>query len=124
MQPAPGGDISDPTKLPLCLAVFGSASLDALNPGAPSLSSLGEPAGAVLGTIQFNNALAYAASRPNYLGGQGLLYPLKSSTYRSMVSESAATSTIGGALLTFDLSLLQGLIVETAQAYKGQCRAF
>ena len=124
VQPAPGGDISDPTKLPLCLAVFGSASLDALNPGAPSLSSLGEPAGAVLGTIQFNNALAYAASRPNYLGGQGLLYPLKSSTYRSMVSESAATSTIGGALLTFDLSLLQGLIVETAQAYKGQCRAF
>jgi hypothetical protein len=38
--------------------------------------------------VKFNSALAYAASQANYLGGTGLLYPLKSSVFRGMLSAS------------------------------------
>src|SRR5208337_2853306 len=56
----------------------------ALNPFSPSLSSAGEGTAAVLAASQYNAAVQYAASAPNYLGGTGLIYPMKSSVVRSM----------------------------------------
>ena len=62
-----------------CVNVFGSATADALNPFSPSLSSAGEGTAAVLAASKYNAAVQYAASAPNYLGGTGLIYPMKSS---------------------------------------------
>jgi RHS repeat-associated protein len=112
----------DPTKLPLCTSVFAKATLNALSPVSPSLASAGEPAAALASASIWNSALNYAASRPNYLGGQGLLYPLRSSVFRGL-SALANEVAVAGPLISADLALLQGLAVETYQAYKGQCRA-
>jgi hypothetical protein len=60
-----------------CVNVFGSATVTALNPFPPSLSSACEGRAAVLVPSKYNAvAVQYAASAPNYLGGTGLIYPM------------------------------------------------
>jgi hypothetical protein len=95
-----------------CVNVFGSATASALNPFSPSLSSPGEGTAAVLAASQYNAAVQYAASAPNYLGGTGLIYPMKSSVVRSMVADANATAASGG-LMSLDLALAQGFGTET-----------
>jgi RHS repeat-associated protein len=104
-----------------CVNTFFNASLNALNPFAPSASTLGDPAAALYSASRFNALLKYAASRPNYLGGQGLLYPLKSSVFRSMLSD-ATTSSGAGFAVSADLSLAQGFATEMYQLATGGCR--
>jgi hypothetical protein len=71
--------------------------------------------------VKFNSALAYAASRPNVLGGVGLLYPFKSSVFRSLVGSAQgvldATPVIQG-----DLALGQALYSEYETAKAGECQ--
>jgi RHS repeat-associated protein len=113
----------DPTKLPLCFSTFLSESAQALNPFGPSLSSAGDVTAAAYAANKFNAALKYAASRPNYLGGQGLIYPLKSVPFKTMLNDAKAASG-AGLLISGDLALLQGFVIEVYQAYGGACRAF
>ena len=91
-----------------CGRVFGSATTDALNPFSPSLSSGGEATAAFLAASKYNAVVRYAASQPNYLGGTGLIYPMKSSVVRSMLTEANAAAA-SGALISVDLALAQGV---------------
>jgi hypothetical protein len=103
-----------------CVNVFGSATVDALNPLSPSLSSASEATTAVLAASKYNAAIQYAASAPNYLGGTGLIYPMKSSVVRSMVADANATAASGG-LMTVDLALAQGFATEMHSIASGKC---
>jgi RHS repeat-associated protein len=116
-----GRNFVDEFKAGGCVNTFFNASFNALNPFSPSASTLGDPAAAIYSASRFNALLKYAASRPNYLGGQGLLYPLKSSVFRSILSD-ATTSSGAGFAISADASLLQGLIVEGYQLATGACR--
>jgi RHS repeat-associated protein len=89
-------NFTDEFKQGGCVNVFGSATAGALNPFSPSLSSAGEGTAAVLAASKYNAAVQYAASAPNYLGGTGLIYPMKSSVVRSMVADANATAASGG----------------------------
>ncbi len=103
-----------------CVNVFGSATASALNPFSPSLSSAGEGTAAILAASQYNAAVQYAASAPNYLGGTGLIYPMKSSVVRSMVADANATAASGG-LMSLDLALAQGFGTEMYSMATGGC---
>jgi hypothetical protein len=103
-----------------CGRVFVGATAGALNPFSPSLSSAGEGTAAVLAASKYNAAVQYAASAPNYLGGTGLIYPMKSSVVRSMVADANATAA-SGALISFDLALAQGAWVEGRSLLNGEC---
>jgi hypothetical protein len=103
-----------------CARVFVKATGDALNPLSPSLSTLAEPGVAVAAASKYNAALDYAASQPNYLGGRGLVYPMKSSTFRTMLGDAKATAA-SGALLTIDLAEVQGIAVEMNALSTGRC---
>jgi hypothetical protein len=103
-----------------CVNVFVNATAGALNPFSPSLSSAGDGTAAVLAASQYNAAVQYAASAPNYLGGTGLIYPMKSSTVRSMLADANATAA-SGALISFDLALVQGVATEGYNMATGGC---
>jgi hypothetical protein len=103
-----------------CGKVFLSATMDALNPFSPSLSSASDATAAFLAAKKYNSAVRYAASRSNYLGGKGLIYPMKSSTVRSMLAEANAAAG-AGALISLDLALVQGIAVEGYTLATGGC---
>jgi hypothetical protein len=113
-------NFTDEFKQGGCVNVFGSATAGALNPFSPSLSSAGEGTAAVLAASKYNAAVQYAASAPNYLGGTGLIYPVKSSVVRSMVADANATAASGG-LMTLDLALAQGFGTEMYSMATGGC---
>jgi hypothetical protein len=104
-----------------CGRVFFEATRDALNPFSPSASSLGEPAALAWGAHQYNAALQYAASQPNYLGGTGLAYPMKSSVFRSM-TQAAKLRAASGPLLAANFAIYQGLATEMRALSEGRCR--
>jgi RHS repeat-associated protein len=101
-------------KKPSCLQVFWNAFKDAMNPFGPSLSSLSDPLAAYLSAQQWNAAMEYAATK-------GLLYPLKSSVFRSKIASSATTAG-AGFLIGVDLSLAQALWAEYQAAAAGECQ--
>lgn len=103
-----------------CVNVFGKATADALNPFSPSLSSAGEGTAAVLAASKYNAAVQYAASAPNYLGGTGLIYPMKSSVVRGMIADANATAASGG-MMSVDLALAQGFGTEMYSMATGGC---
>ena len=94
--------------------VFLNATKDALMPFSPSLSSGAEATAAYLAARQYNAAVKYAASK-------SLIYPMRSSTVRSML-RTANTTAASGALISFDLALAQGLAVEVYALSNGGCR--
>jgi RHS repeat-associated protein len=104
-----------------CGNLFVHATRDALFPFSPSAATAGEPIALALGAQELNTALQYAASRTNYLGGTGLIYPMKSSVFRAGV-RSAGLKAASGPLMQADLAIVQGLIVEGAALLSGQCR--
>jgi RHS repeat-associated protein len=61
---------------PSCFGFFISSTIHNLFPYTPSWSAAAEPVAAGAALMEHNRALAYAATRPNVSGGQGLLYPL------------------------------------------------
>jgi hypothetical protein len=67
------------------------------------------------------SAPEYPATRPNYLGGTGLVYPMRSSTYRAMLGRAGATAGAGVAMQV-DLAIVQGLFVEAHAMVNGDCR--
>jgi hypothetical protein len=103
-----------------CARVFFQATGGALNPLSPSLATVAEPAVAAATASKYNAALDYAAAQPNYLGGRGLVYPMKSSTFRGMLSD-AKTTAASGLLVTLDLAEVQGIAVEMNALASGRC---
>ncbi len=71
--------------------------------------------------MKLNSALAYAASRPNYLGGTGLLYPLKSAVFRGALSTSLELLDSVPALQLVAAES-QALYTEAAAGWAGQCQ--
>jgi hypothetical protein len=61
-----------------------------------------QPAAKFLSAASLSKALSYAASRPNALGGTGLLYPFKSGVFRGLMklSEAASETAPAAALVT------------------------
>ena len=104
-----------------CVAVFIDASVDALNPITPSITTVAEPAAITAATLKYNAALRYAASQPNFLGGTGLVYPMKSSVVRSMLADADAYIA-SGALLNLDLAIGKGLYDELNGIADGSCQ--
>jgi hypothetical protein len=76
---------------------------------------------AVSAAMRYNAAQAYAASRTNVLGGQGLIFPQKSIPYNNILEGSAVTNLAEGGLGYVDGALFQGLLSEAAAAYNGNC---
>lgn len=103
-----------------CVNLFFRETADALNPFTPSLTTAAEPAAASIAAVKYNSALRYAMSRPNLLGGRGLIYPMKSGVVRSMVADANAAAG-AGALLTLDLAIIQGLWAEGRSIANGDC---
>jgi hypothetical protein len=66
-------------------------------------------------------ALLYAASRPNYLGGVGLLYPFKSGVVRAILAGGESVAANAPAIAG-DIALLHGLIDEIGSAGRGECQ--
>jgi hypothetical protein len=104
-----------------CGRLFYETTRDALNPFSLSPASAGESVGLVWGAHTYNQTLQYAASRPNYLGGRGLVYPMKSSVFRAGV-QTAKLRAASGPLIQANLAIYHGLVVEMAALYQGQCR--
>lgn len=80
----------------------------------------GEGTAAVLSISQYNAAVQYAASASNYLGGTGLIYPMKSSVVRGMIADANATAA-ETPLFAGDGALLQGLIAGGISMATGEC---
>jgi hypothetical protein len=108
-----------------CVNLFGKASLSAANPFSSS-PTIGTDVAAgtmtvVSPAVRWNAALAYAASRPNYLGGQGLLYPYKSIPFNEILKGNLATTLAEGGVSYVDAAMFQGLVEEMAALYNGEC---
>ena len=104
-----------------CVNQFFSNTLSNLNPFTPSASSLAEPAANIISALKFNSALAYAASRPNLLGGTGLLYPFKSGVFRSLVNSGQGVLE-ATPMIQLDLALGQAIYSEYQAAKAGECQ--
>ncbi|HEV8242914.1 MAG TPA: RHS repeat-associated core domain-containing protein [Candidatus Polarisedimenticolia bacterium] len=104
-----------------CYRAFFDAWYDALIPIAPSAASFGDVVGSAYGAARFSSAMSYAASRPNSLGGQGLLYPLRSSTVRTIATDAEAATGLG-LLIGVVLAEYQALVVQGYQMWNGQCQ--
>ena len=86
----------------------------------PSLKDMVEDTTQAVNMFKFNQALVYAASRTNYLGGQGLLFPLKSSVFRGIV-QAGSKAIEATPLFQLDAAMLQAVIQEAVAAYHGDC---
>jgi len=106
-----------------CLNTFVHATGNALIPTPlPSVSTTaGAGTMAVSAAMRYNAAQAYAASRTNVLGGQGLIFPQKSIPYNNILEGSTVTSLAEGGLGYVDGALFQGLLAEAEAAYNGNC---
>jgi hypothetical protein len=83
---------------------------------------LAQPVADFAAVNEFNRALDYAASRPNYIGGQGLMYPFKSWVFRNMIARSQVIATRMSVWLTADLAIAQAVYSEFDAGMSGRCR--
>ena len=108
-----------------CVNFFGKAALSAANPisSSPSIATdTGVGVVTVVGpAARWNAAVAYAASRTNVLGGQGLIFPQNSIPYNQILNGNLATSLTEGGLAYLDGALAQGLFAELEALFTGAC---
>ena len=98
------------------------STLTHVNPFTPDISAIAEVGGAAYSIMKYNQALTYAATTTSRtFGTQFLMYPNKSSVFRSLMKDSAKGSFVGvvGAL---DISLFQGLLDEIDLMRQGKCQ--
>jgi RHS repeat-associated protein len=105
-----------------CLGGFAADAVGNMMPFPPSAANVAQPVTAAAAAIQFNRTLAYAASRPNYLGGSGLMYPFKSSVFRSMYGTASTIANEGSLVAGEVLAIGQALYSEYKSAASGQCK--
>jgi hypothetical protein len=124
---APAPQTPTAQQVPSCVGLFFSESLTNflhnIVPFPPSVAgAAGEAAGGCVTATGINRALTYAASRPNYLSGQGLIYMLKSRTYMGMLKSAVGTGAAVTVLVTADVSMAQALWTEWNAAKAGACQ--
>lgn len=105
--------------------MFGETIANDLNPFPdgtenPSVGEAAEPAVKTASMISFNRALQYAASRENFLGGTGLLYPFKSEVFRGML-ESAGRLGERAPEIAVGYATADALGTTLVSAYKNAC---
>jgi RHS repeat-associated protein len=91
------------------------------NMRGPGLGSLGPVVGVNYSIYYHNAALQHAMSAKNYLGGQGLMFPYKSSIFRGLASKAGQGAAIGF-LTQLDIALVQSLATEVGAIRSGTCR--
>jgi RHS repeat-associated protein len=101
-----------------CITLYVVETLSELNPMSPDLV---EPFANAIAASQFSAALRYAASRPNVISGRGLLYPQKSSVFRSMLRNSELTLKYAP-VANLAIAELVALSREWRAAKSGACR--
>jgi len=101
-----------------CLTVFMFETLNQANPMQPDWL---QPFANGITAVQYNRALNYAASRPNVIGGRGLLFPFKSRVFGGLLARSRLTSVLSaGASLA--LAEVMAISKEWEAANAGLCR--
>jgi RHS repeat-associated protein len=127
-SPAPPPDQQSKTKnnetsqdVPPCVVVWSREFTNSLNPFTLGASTAAEPALDFAARLQYNNALQYAASRPNSLGGTGLIYPMKSSTFRGMLKASRNLLR-ASPWISILMADAQGIYGVFDAARRGECR--
>jgi RHS repeat-associated protein len=104
-----------------CARLFFQETGNALIPWSMSASTFGDATATYLTATEYNRVVRYAASRPNHLGGTGLINANKSKTVQRMMRGVKTTSGTGP-LLTFDLAIGQGFVMEMYAMRNGDCR--
>jgi RHS repeat-associated protein len=106
-----------------CINQFWTNFGSSLNPipTLPSAGDLVQPVASAWSAYRLNSALAYAASRTNYLGGQGLLYPFKSTVFSNLMSSSQSVLE-ATPMIQVDVALGQALYSEYSAAKAGECQ--
>lgn len=96
-----------------CVNAWAKETGNALNPLSPSAAS--EVATGVMAmspTVRLNAAVAYAASRTNVLGGQGLIFQQNSIPYNRLLNGSLVRAAGEGLVSYIDGALSQGFLTE------------
>jgi hypothetical protein len=108
-----------------CVALFAAETVRNMNPfpagDGLSIADLIQPAADVAAIVSWNSSLRYAASRPNYLGGRGLIYPMKSGAYRKMVARTGAFARVS-LVAQEAYAMSAALVSEWDAAKSGECR--
>jgi RHS repeat-associated protein len=110
--------------LPSCFGMFVTSVGESLNPFTPDASDVIDEGLGAASFAREAQAVRYAASRTNSLGGKGLLYPMRSSVYRRMIAQSKALGKASGvvtAISSID-AVARGLGVEWDAVNAGRCR--
>lgn len=105
-----------------CLTLFvNEAARGAFGPGPYGVSDTAQTASAV---SRMNAALSYASQTTNtILKTPGLLYPFKSSVFRTMFTDALQVgSTTGSVLISLDIGIWTGLGAEFDAAFNGGCK--
>jgi RHS repeat-associated protein len=114
-----------PTGPPSCYSLFVGETLRNLSPipltADPSVGDLIEPTVNTLAIVNWNRSVKYAASRPNYLGGRGLIYPNKSSVFRKKVAQGEFIGRAGPWVIA-DWAIWDAVRSEWNAASSGGCR--
>ena len=117
----PGDTTATQDSLPTCFSVFLDAWRDNMNPLTSSAGTVAQGSADLAGRTLFNRALAYAAARPNVLGGTGLISPFRSGVFRAMYSSSLQL--VGESFAIYvTVNELSALITEFQAAKAGECR--
>ena len=113
----------DPSsETPSCFVQFLKNTVSNANPLTPSPSGAGAGAGAVYAATKFNQALNYAATTPSTtFGTPYLVYPLKSSVFRGMLTAAGRGAMVGW-LVSVDIAMGQALVTEYNSAKAGECQ--
>jgi RHS repeat-associated protein len=106
-----------------CAHVFFDSAWGALIPNAPSLSTASEFITTYSAGKNFQAYLTYVASRPNSLGGIGLIKPQGSIPAQQILGKVRTwQNPLAGLLLSVDLAIVQGLYTESVAYLSGECR--
>ena len=110
------------SETPSCFVQFLKNTVSNANPLTPSPSGAGAGAGAVYAATKFNQALNYAATTPSTtFGTPYLVYPLKSSVFRGMLTAAGRGAMVGW-LVSVDIAMGQALVTEYNSAKAGECQ--
>ena len=108
-------------ETPSCLRLFIRSTLENISGPMPGLTSFAGPAANYLALSRVKSALAYAASRPNVYGTQGLIKPFASGAFRSLYKSGfkiAARMPVAFVVA----AELQALYTEYQAARAGECQ--
>jgi RHS repeat-associated protein len=107
---------------PSCFGGFLENTASNINPLPPSLSTVGDLAGQAGTFYWFQRAIQHAATTPSRtFGTPFLMYPNKSSVFRSLLSKSGRAS-VAGALFSLDIGIFQALVTEFDDLRNGRCQ--